>query len=30
MYGSYRERCEADRAAERLRHRGFVVELRGC
>jgi hypothetical protein len=26
-YGTYRERCDADRAAERLRDRGFDVRI---
>lgn len=28
--GFYRDRFEADRAAHRLRHEGFVVEVREC
>lgn len=30
VYGTYRDRFEADRAADHLRHRGFAVEVRGC
>jgi hypothetical protein len=29
-YGNYRERGEADRAAEHLRCDGFQVDVRGC
>lgn len=30
VYGTYRNRWEADRAANHLRHRGYHAEVRGC
>jgi hypothetical protein len=29
-YGTFRERCDADRAAEHLRCQGFRVDIRPC
>ena len=29
-YGTYRERCDADRAVLQLQHRGYQVRIGGC